>query len=70
MLLLYLYAGLPKAAKINHRRIWYGIGLALASEVTGDDVIYTPLPLYHSAALLNGLHGCIVTGKIFFSTRY
>lgn len=43
MLLLYLYAGLPKAAKkINHRRIWYGIGLALASEVTGDDVIYTP----------------------------
>ena len=70
MLLLCLYAGLPKAAKINHQRIWYGIGLAVASKVTQDDVIYSPLPLYHSAALLIGLHGCIVTGKLFLSTGY
>ncbi|ELR58961.1 Very long-chain acyl-CoA synthetase, partial [Bos mutus] len=63
---LYIYTsgttGLPKAAKINHQRIWYGIGLAIASKVTQDDVIYSPLPLYHSAALLIGLHGCMVTG--------
>ena len=70
MLLLCLCVGLPKAAKINHHRIWYGTGLALACKIAEDDVIYTPLPLYHSAALLIGLHGCIVTGKLFLSTGY
>ncbi|XP_029807528.1 very long-chain acyl-CoA synthetase [Suricata suricatta] len=63
---LYIYTsgttGLPKAAMINHHRLWYGVGLATASRVREDDVFYTTLPLYHSAALLVGLHGCIVTG--------
>ncbi|XP_057580019.1 long-chain fatty acid transport protein 2 [Hippopotamus amphibius kiboko] len=63
---LYIYTsgttGLPKAAVINHRRIWYGMGLAVACGVREDDVVYTTLPLYHSAALLIGLHGCILTG--------
>ncbi|XP_004421620.1 PREDICTED: very long-chain acyl-CoA synthetase [Ceratotherium simum simum] len=63
---LYIYTsgttGLPKAAMISHHRIWYGIGLAVANGVTKDDVIYITLPLYHSAALLIGVHGCIVAG--------
>ncbi|XP_040348598.1 long-chain fatty acid transport protein 2 [Herpailurus yagouaroundi] len=63
---LYIYTsgttGLPKAAKINHYRLWYGASLATASRVRKDDVIYTTLPLYHSAALMIGLHGCIMTG--------
>lgn len=63
---LYIYTsgttGLPKAAMINHLRIWYGTGLAIASGVKEDDVLYTTLPLYHSAALMVGLHGCIVSG--------
>ncbi|XP_047625400.1 long-chain fatty acid transport protein 2 [Phacochoerus africanus] len=66
---LYIYTsgttGLPKAAMINHLRIWYGTGLAIASGVKEDDVIYTTLPLYHSAALMVGLHGCIVSGATF-----
>ena len=69
-LLLYLCKGLPKAAKINHYRLWYGASFATASRVRKDDVIYTTLPLYHSAALMVGLHGCIVTGKTFLSTRH
>ncbi|KAB0392935.1 hypothetical protein E2I00_014264, partial [Balaenoptera physalus] len=54
--------GLPKAAMINHLRVWYGANLAAASGITENDVVYTTLPLYHSAALLVGLHGCILTG--------
>ncbi|KFO37464.1 Very long-chain acyl-CoA synthetase [Fukomys damarensis] len=63
---LYIYTsgttGLPKAATINHHRIWYGTGISMASGLRSDDVVYTSLPLYHSAALLVGLHGCIVSG--------
>ncbi|EGW04996.1 Very long-chain acyl-CoA synthetase [Cricetulus griseus] len=54
--------GLPKAATINHQRLWYGTGLSLASGIKAHDVIYTTMPLYHSAALMIGLHGCIVAG--------
>ncbi|XP_045142401.1 very long-chain acyl-CoA synthetase, partial [Echinops telfairi] len=63
---LYIYTsgttGLPKAAVINHQRLWYGTGLATASGVREDDVIYTTLPLYHSAAMMIGVHGCILKG--------
>ncbi|XP_008141354.1 long-chain fatty acid transport protein 2 isoform X1 [Eptesicus fuscus] len=63
---LYIYTsgttGLPKAAVINHHRLWYGTGLSRISRVKKDDIIYTTLPLYHSAALMIGLNGCIVAG--------
>ncbi|KAM4830684.1 long-chain fatty acid transport protein 2 isoform X1 [Urocitellus parryii] len=63
---LYIYTsgttGLPKAATINHHRLWYGTGLSTVSGFRADDVIYTTLPLYHSSALLIGLHGCILAG--------
>ncbi|XP_024423750.2 long-chain fatty acid transport protein 2 [Desmodus rotundus] len=63
---IYIYTsgttGLPKAAVINHQRIWYATALSSVSGVGKDDVIYTPLPLYHSSALLIGVHGCIAAG--------
>ncbi|XP_036910506.1 very long-chain acyl-CoA synthetase [Sturnira hondurensis] len=63
---LYIYTsgttGLPKAAVINHQRIWHATFLCALSGVNKDDIIYTTLPLYHSAALLLGLQGCIVAG--------
>ncbi|KAM7154687.1 long-chain fatty acid transport protein 2 [Molossus nigricans] len=63
---LYIYTsgttGLPKAAMINHQRIWYGTGLAVVSRIKKDDIIYTTLPLYHSAALMIGVNGCIKAG--------
>ncbi|XP_004835483.1 very long-chain acyl-CoA synthetase [Heterocephalus glaber] len=63
---LYIYTsgttGLPKAATINHHRIWLGTGISMATGLRGDDVVYTTLPLYHSAALLVGFHGCLVSG--------
>lgn len=31
---------------------------------TGEDVIYTPLPLYHSAASLVGIGGTIEMGRL------
>ncbi|XP_038623569.1 very long-chain acyl-CoA synthetase [Tachyglossus aculeatus] len=63
---LYIYTsgttGLPKAATINHQRLWMAIGLFEMSGVTSEDVVYTPLPLYHSAALMVGVHGCLAKG--------
>ncbi|XP_027427222.1 very long-chain acyl-CoA synthetase isoform X1 [Zalophus californianus] len=63
---LYIYTsgttGLPKAAMINHQRLWYAASFSTAVGVKEDDVIYTTLPLYHSAALMIGIHGCILTG--------
>ncbi|XP_060115991.1 long-chain fatty acid transport protein 2 [Heteronotia binoei] len=63
---LYIYTsgttGLPKAALITHERTLLACGLVIASGVTSEDIIYTALPLYHSAALLIGVHGCIMQG--------
>ncbi|XP_063170210.1 long-chain fatty acid transport protein 2 [Candoia aspera] len=63
---LYIYTsgttGLPKAAVITHQRILLACGLIIISGVTSEDIVYTTLPLYHSSALLLGLHGCIVQG--------
>ncbi|XP_029430938.1 very long-chain acyl-CoA synthetase [Rhinatrema bivittatum] len=63
---LYIYTsgttGLPKAAVVNHKRLFLGCGLLVVSGVTSEDVIYIPLPLYHSAALMIGVHGCINQG--------
>ncbi|KAL8197269.1 UNVERIFIED_CONTAM: hypothetical protein K2H54_018394 [Gekko kuhli] len=56
------YLSLPKAAVITHERTLLACGLIIASGVTSEDIIYTALPLYHSAALLIGVHGCIMQG--------
>lgn len=69
-LLSYLCKGLPKAAVINYRRMWYALAFVTLSGIKKDDVIYVTLPLYHSSAFLIGLHGCIMTGKLFLSRRH
>jgi citronellyl-CoA synthetase len=50
--------GLPKAALQNNRRILNPFGW-LAFELTPKDVVYSPLPLYHSLALVVGWAGAI-----------
>ncbi|CAM5145412.1 unnamed protein product [Eretmochelys imbricata] len=63
---MYIYTsgttGLPKAAVITHERMLLGCNLFIASGVTSEDIVYNALPLYHSAALLVGVHGCIMQG--------
>uniref|UniRef100_A0AAY4DQW0 long-chain-fatty-acid--CoA ligase n=1 Tax=Denticeps clupeoides TaxID=299321 RepID=A0AAY4DQW0_9TELE len=63
---LYIYTsgttGLPKAAVINHERMWLASFMQTIAGVTSSDVIYIYLPLYHSAGFLMGLTGAIDKG--------
>lgn len=63
---LYIYTsgttGLPKAAVINHERLWLASFLQCVAGVRSDDIIYVYLPLYHSAGFLMGLCGSIEKG--------
>ncbi|XP_067246809.1 solute carrier family 27 member 2a isoform X2 [Chanodichthys erythropterus] len=63
---LYIYTsgttGLPKAAVISHERVWMMSFMQHLTGVTSSDIIYTCLPLYHSAGFLVGLTGAIERG--------
>ncbi|XP_006027540.1 bile acyl-CoA synthetase isoform X1 [Alligator sinensis] len=63
---VYIYTsgttGLPKAAIITQRKLFLVAGIFGICGVTPKDVIYTTLPLYHSAALLIGIGGCLEVG--------
>nr|XP_046248216.1 very long-chain acyl-CoA synthetase-like [Scatophagus argus] len=63
---LYIYTsgttGLPKAAVINHERLWMASFLQSVAGTRSDDIIYVYLPLYHSAGFLMGLCGAIEKG--------
>ncbi|KAM6981437.1 long-chain fatty acid transport protein 2-like isoform 2-T2 [Aplochiton taeniatus] len=63
---VYIYTsgttGLPKAAVINHNRLFQASFLQFISGIRSDDVIYIYLPLYHSAGFLMGLCGAIENG--------
>ncbi|MHA1986336.1 MAG: long-chain-acyl-CoA synthetase [Promethearchaeota archaeon] len=62
--------GLPKAALQDNRRILNPFGW-LAFESTQNDVIYSPLPLYHSLALVVGWAGAIQVGAAYaFRKRF
>nr|XP_032651338.1 long-chain fatty acid transport protein 6 isoform X2 [Chelonoidis abingdonii] len=54
--------GLPKAAVISHLQILKGAAGLWAFGATADDTVYITLPLYHSAASLLGIGGCIELG--------
>ncbi|XP_069481076.1 long-chain fatty acid transport protein 2 [Ambystoma mexicanum] len=54
--------GLPKAAVITQHRLLVGCGVFNNSGVTANDIIYTALPLYHSAGFMIGVNGCIYKG--------
>ncbi|XP_038589234.1 long-chain fatty acid transport protein 6 isoform X2 [Micropterus salmoides] len=54
--------GLPKAAVVTHLQSLKAAAGFWAFGATKDDVIYIPLPLYHSAASLIGIGGTIELG--------
>ncbi|KAL4617665.1 long-chain fatty acid transport protein 6 [Arapaima gigas] len=54
--------GLPKAAIITHLQSLKAAGGFWAYGGRSDDVIYIPLPLYHSAASLVGIGGTVELG--------
>ncbi|XP_042330641.1 very long-chain acyl-CoA synthetase-like isoform X2 [Sceloporus undulatus] len=57
--------GLPKAALITQRKLFIVAGMFRLCGVKPKDIIYCPLPLYHSAALLIGIGGCLEVGATF-----
>ncbi|KAI3377479.1 hypothetical protein L3Q82_008651, partial [Scortum barcoo] len=63
---LYIYTsgttGLPKAAVINHERLWMVSFLQSIAGVRSNDIIYIYLPLYHSAGFMMGLCAAIEKG--------
>ncbi|XP_074787696.1 long-chain fatty acid transport protein 6 isoform X2 [Athene noctua] len=54
--------GLPKAAVISHIQVLKGAAGLWAFGATAEDIIYITLPLYHSAASLLGIGGCVELG--------
>ncbi|XP_075432240.1 long-chain fatty acid transport protein 2-like isoform X2 [Ascaphus truei] len=54
--------GLPKAAIVSQARLLICSSFSTLSGITSRDVLYIPLPLYHSAGLMIGIRGCIETG--------
>lgn len=69
--------GLPKACKISHSRYWLGsIVYPVLAELSSKDVIYSAMPLYHSAAGLLAAGAALssgatlVTRKKFSATNF
>ena len=55
--------GLPKAARLSHRRyLGVGEGWKAAAQLGPDDVLYCALPLFHGAALLSLYSTAIAAG--------
>ncbi|XP_074163513.1 long-chain fatty acid transport protein 5-like isoform X2 [Sminthopsis crassicaudata] len=63
---LYIYTsgttGLPKPVIFNHHRILFTSLTLRTCRVSQNDVVYTALPLYHAAALLACIMGCLELG--------
>ena len=54
---------MPKAAVIKHARyLLASRGLTIIIRVNSDDVVYCPLPLYHSVGGMISLSGCMNHG--------
>ncbi|XP_054711773.1 long-chain fatty acid transport protein 1-like isoform X2 [Uloborus diversus] len=65
--LFYVYTsgttGMPKAAIIRHSRfMWLGAGIHHMNKLQFDDVLYTALPLYHTAGGILSLSQTILFG--------
>ncbi|KAL5286698.1 SLC27A4 family protein [Megaselia abdita] len=65
--MVYIYTsgttGLPKAAKISHLRYMFmGAGSHVMLGIKDDDVIYNPLPLYHTAGGMLGVGNVFLFG--------
>ncbi|KAI5712827.1 hypothetical protein M8J75_011500 [Diaphorina citri] len=66
--LAYIYTsgttGLPKAAVMTHvRAMFMAISGRYQTGMTSDDVVYTTLPLYHTAGGLLGIGQCLLGGS-------
>ena len=59
--------GLPKAALQNNARLLNPFGY-LAFQIKQKDILYSPLPLYHSHAMVNGW-GTVINGGCAFAIR-
>lgn len=64
------FPGLPKAAVVTHLQSLKAASGLWAFGGREDDVIYVPLPLYHSAASLIGIGGTIELGTSPRSSSY
>lgn len=65
--LFYIYTsgttGLPKAAIIKHcRYIWIGSAVRNLSGLSGPNIIYTCIPLYHLSGGVLGTNQCLIWG--------
>jgi acyl-CoA synthetase (AMP-forming)/AMP-acid ligase II len=72
--LLYIYTsgttGLPKASRISHTRYFVASSpFRIMCALTKSDRIYTPLPLYHSSAVMLGVGGAIISGACMVIRR-
>ncbi|XP_046760790.1 bile acyl-CoA synthetase isoform X2 [Gallus gallus] len=63
---IYIYTsgttGLPKAAVVTEMKVMMVANLARICGLRENDIVYTTLPLYHSAGLLIGVGGCLEVG--------
>ncbi|KAK3095629.1 hypothetical protein FSP39_016910 [Pinctada imbricata] len=55
--------GLPKAAIVTHDKAIKGCFAMWSCNLTSEDVLYEPLPMYHSAAALIGVGNMITLGE-------
>ena len=54
--------GLPKAAIISEAKKFKGASVMLLGDLNDKDIIYTTLPLYHSAAGVIAVAGTVLAG--------
>ena len=59
----FIKIGLPKAAVVTHAKVIKGSLLMRMVGVGKDDTVYTPLPLYHSAAGIVALGNTVLQGN-------
>ncbi|XP_036420445.1 very long-chain acyl-CoA synthetase [Colossoma macropomum] len=72
---VYIYTsgttGLPKAAVLSQMRLLAALAVLASIGVTGSDVIYVTLPLYHTAGFLVGFIASVETGsKIILKRKF
>jgi fatty-acyl-CoA synthase len=65
-------SGEPKAVRVTHEKVWFpGVVLADMFSITGDDVLYVSMPLFHSNAVMSGYALALATGAtLALATRF